>query len=53
MRQSSARPCDHLTGGTDFSDQGDPNIIGNSNVIAGVTSFGINANLASIRGLSR
>ena len=32
----------HSTGGTCFGDSGGPNFLGDSNVIAGVTSFGIN-----------
>jgi hypothetical protein len=36
----------HATGGTCFGDSGGPNFLGDSNVIAGVTSFGINGNCA-------
>jgi hypothetical protein len=41
------------TGGTCFGDSGGPNFIGNSNVIAGVTSFGINSNCAGTGGVFR
>ena len=34
------------TGGTCFGDSGGPNFIGNSNVVAGVTSFGLNGTCA-------
>ncbi|HEU5314977.1 MAG TPA: trypsin-like serine protease [Chloroflexota bacterium] len=41
------------TGGTCFGDSGGPNFIGNSNVIGGVTSFGINGNCAGTGGVYR
>jgi secreted trypsin-like serine protease len=41
------------TGGTCFGDSGGPNFIGDSNVIAGVTSFGLNGNCAGIGGAYR
>lgn len=41
------------TGGTCFGDSGGPNFIGSSNVIAGVTSFGINGNCAGTGGVYR
>jgi V8-like Glu-specific endopeptidase len=41
------------TGGTCFGDSGGPNFIGNSNVIAGVTSFGLNGNCAGTGGVYR
>ena len=43
----------HSTGGTCFGDSGGPNFIGNSNVIGGVTSFGINGNCAGTGGVFR
>ena len=43
----------HATGGTCFGDSGGPNFLGNSNVIAGVTSFGINGNCAGMGGVFR
>jgi len=43
----------HATGGTCFGDSGGPNFIGNSNVIGGVTSFGINGNCAGTGGVFR
>ena len=43
----------HATGGTCFGDSGGPNFIGTSNVIAGVTSFGINGNCAGTGGVYR
>jgi hypothetical protein len=43
----------HATGGTCFGDSGGPNFIGNSNVVAGVTSFGINGNCAGTGGVYR
>lgn len=43
----------HSTGGTCFGDSGGPNFIGNSNVIAGVTSFGLNGNCAGTGGVYR
>lgn len=43
----------HSTGGTCFGDSGGPNFIGGSNVIGGVTSFGINGNCAGTGGVFR
>ena len=41
------------TGGTCFGDSGGPNFIGNSNIIGGVTSYGINGNCAGTGGVYR
>jgi hypothetical protein len=41
------------TGGTCFGDSGGPNFLGNSNVVAGVTSFGMNSNCAGTGGVFR
>jgi hypothetical protein len=41
------------TGGTCFGDSGGPNFIGSSNVIGGVTSFGLNGNCAGTGGVLR
>jgi secreted trypsin-like serine protease len=41
------------TGGTCFGDSGGPNFLGTSNVVAGVTSFGINGNCAGTGGIFR
>ena len=41
------------TGGTCFGDSGGPNFLGDSNVIAGVTSFGMNGNCAGTGGVYR
>ena len=41
------------TGGTCFGDSGGPDYLGSSNVIAGVTSFGINGNCAGTGGVFR
>ncbi|MCE7736232.1 MAG: trypsin-like serine protease [Candidatus Heimdallarchaeota archaeon] len=41
------------TGGTCFGDSGGPNFLGDSNVIAGVTSFGMNGNCVGIGGVFR
>lgn len=41
------------TGGTCFGDSGGPNFIGDSNVVAGVTSFGLNATCAGTGGVYR
>jgi V8-like Glu-specific endopeptidase len=41
------------TGGTCFGDSGGPNFIGDSNVVAGVTSFGLNGNCAGTGGVYR
>lgn len=43
----------HSTGGTCFGDSGGPNFVGDSNVVAGVTSFGINGNCAGTGGVYR
>jgi V8-like Glu-specific endopeptidase len=41
------------TGGTCFGDSGGPNFLGKTNVVAGVTSFGINGNCAGTGGVFR
>jgi len=41
------------TGGTCFGDSGGPNFVGDSNVVGGVTSFGINGNCAGTGGVFR
>lgn len=41
------------TGGTCFGDSGGPNFLGDSNVVAGVTSFGLNGNCAGTGGVYR
>jgi secreted trypsin-like serine protease len=41
------------TGGTCFGDSGGPNFIGKSNVLAGVTSFGMNSTCAGTGGVYR
>ena len=41
------------TGGTCFGDSGGPNFVGNTNVIAGVTSFGMNGTCAGTGGVYR
>jgi len=43
----------HSTGGTCFGDSGGPNFLGSSNVVAGVTSFGLNGNCAGTGGVFR
>ena len=43
----------HATGGTCFGDSGGPNFLGNSNVIAGVTSAQKNTNCAGTYGVYR
>jgi len=43
----------HATGGTCFGDSGGPNFIGNTNVVGGVTSFGLNGNCAGTGGVYR
>jgi hypothetical protein len=43
----------HATGGTCFGDSGGPNYLGNSNVVAGITSFGLNGNCAGTGGVFR
>ena len=41
------------TGGTCFGDSGGPNFLGASNIVAAVTSFGINSNCAGTGGVFR
>ena len=41
------------TGGTCFGDSGGPNFLGSTNIVAGVTSFGINGNCAGTGGVFR
>ncbi len=41
------------TGGTCFGDSGGPNFIGDSNVVGGVTSFGLNSTCAGTGGVYR
>ena len=41
------------SGGTCFGDSGGPNFIGDSNVVGGVTSFGLNGNCAGTGGVYR
>ncbi len=41
------------TGGTCFGDSGGPNYVGSSNVIAGVTSFGLNGTCGGTGGVFR
>jgi Trypsin len=43
----------HSTGGTCFGDSGGPNYLGDSNVIAGVTSFGLNYSCGGTGGVFR
>jgi hypothetical protein len=43
----------HSTGGTCFGDSGGPNFVGKTNVVAGVTSFGMNGNCAGTGGVYR
>ena len=43
----------HSTGGTCFGDSGGPNFIGDTNIIGGITSFGINGNCAGTGGVYR
>lgn len=43
----------HSTGGTCFGDSGGPNFVGTSNVIGGVTSFGLNGTCAGTGGVYR
>lgn len=43
----------HSTGGTCFGDSGGPNFLGDSMVVAGVTSFGMNGNCAGTGGVFR
>jgi hypothetical protein len=51
--QSILLSNNHSTGGTCFGDSGGPNFIGSSNVVGGVTSFGINGNCAGTGGVYR
>jgi secreted trypsin-like serine protease len=41
------------TGGTCFGDSGGPNFLGDSHVVAGITSFGLNGNCAGTGGVFR
>ena len=43
----------HSTGGTCFGDSGGPNFLGDTNMVAGVTSFGMNQNCAGTGGVFR
>ena len=43
----------HSTGGTCFGDSGGPNFLGDTNIVAGVTSFGLNGNCAGTGGVFR
>ena len=43
----------HSTGGTCFGDSGGPNFLGDSTVVAGITSFGMNGNCAGTGGVFR
>ncbi len=43
----------HATGGTCFGDSGGPNFIGDTNIVGGVTSFGLNGNCAGTGGVYR
>ena len=43
----------HSTGGTCFGDFGGPNFLGDSNIVAGVTSFGMNEGCSGIGGVFR
>lgn len=43
----------HATGGTCFGDSGGPNFIGDTLVVGGVTSFGLNGNCAGTGGVFR
>jgi hypothetical protein len=43
----------HATGGTCFGDSGGPNFIDDSNVVGGVTSYGLNGNCAGTGGVYR
>jgi V8-like Glu-specific endopeptidase len=43
----------HHSGGTCFGDSGGPNFLGDSNVVAGITSFGLNGNCAGTGGVFR
>ena len=43
----------HSTGGTCFGNSGGPNFLGDTNVVAGVTSFGMNDSCSGIGGVFR
>jgi hypothetical protein len=43
----------HATGGTCFGDSGGPNFLNDTNVVAGVSSYGINGNCAGTGGVYR
>jgi secreted trypsin-like serine protease len=43
----------HSTGGTCFGDSGGPNFLGTSNVVGGVTSFGLNGSCGGTGGVFR
>jgi len=43
----------HATGGTCFGDSGGPNFLGNTKIVAGVTSYGMNGNCAGTGGVFR
>jgi hypothetical protein len=43
----------HHTGGTCFGDSGGANFLGDSNIVAGITSFGLNGNCAGTGGVFR
>jgi secreted trypsin-like serine protease len=43
----------HSTGGTCFGDSGGPNFLGDTNIVAGITSFGLNGNCAGTGGVFR
>jgi secreted trypsin-like serine protease len=43
----------HATGGTCFGDSGGPNFLGTSNVVGGVTSFGLNGTCGGTGGVFR
>jgi V8-like Glu-specific endopeptidase len=43
----------HSTGGTCFGDSGGPNFIQDTNIVAGITSFGLNGNCAGTGGVFR
>ena len=43
----------HTTGGTCYGDSGGPNFLGDSNVVAGITSYGMNVSCAGTGGVFR
>ena len=43
----------HATGGMCYGDSGGPNFIGTSNVVGGITSFGLNGNCRGVGGVTR